>query len=76
MEAAKIKIQINFQQIAEAVKQLSPKEKLKLNELIWNDNSSIPIEHQELVNERISQASKHPESMLDWDEASKHLTLK
>jgi hypothetical protein len=75
METAKIKIQINFQQIVEAVKQLSPKEKLKLNELIWNDNSAIPMEHQELVNERISEARKKPETLLDWDEVSKHLTL-
>jgi len=73
METAKINIQINFQQIIEAVKQLTPKEKLKLNELIWDDNSAIPIEHQNLVNDRIREARKNPELMLDWDEASKTL---
>jgi hypothetical protein len=73
MNAAKINIQINFQQIIEAVKQLSPKEKLKLNELLWEDNGTVPIEHQELVAERIKIARQNPEMMLDWDEASKTL---
>jgi len=73
MEAVKINIQVNFQQIVDAVKQLTPKEKLKLNEFIWDDNSAIPIEHQNLVNDRIREARKNPELMLDWDEASKTL---
>jgi len=73
MDAAKINIQINFQQILEAVKQLSPKEKLKLNELIWEDNGPIPLEHQNLVAERINEAQLNPELMLDWDVASKTL---
>jgi len=73
MEAAKINIQINFQQIIEAVKQLSPKEKLKLNEVIWDENTPIPIEHQQLVRERVKEAKEHPEMMLDWDEVSKKL---
>jgi hypothetical protein len=73
METAKINIQINFQQIIEAVKQLSPKEKLKLNEVIWDENTPIPPEHQQLVRERVKEAKKHPETMLDWDEVSKSL---
>lgn len=73
MDAAKINIQINFQQIIEAVKQLSPKEKLKLNELIWEDDSSIPIEHQQLVTDRIKNSRQNPATMLDWEEASKTL---
>jgi len=74
MDTAKINIQINFQQILEAVKQLSPTEKLKLNELIWEDSSTIPIEHQLLVTDRIKKARQNPESMLDWDEVSGMLT--
>jgi hypothetical protein len=74
MDVAKINIQVNFQQIIEAVKQLSPKEKLQLNELIWDENTPIPIEHQQLVMSRIKMAKKNPESMLDWDEVSKKLS--
>ena len=73
MEAAKINVQVNFQQIMDAVKQLSPKEKLKLNELIWQDDIDIPIQTQKLVLDRIKYAREHPETMLDWDEASKTL---
>jgi hypothetical protein len=73
METAKISIQVNFQQIIEAVKQLSPKEKLKLNEIIWEDDIDIPLETQKIVLNRIKYARTHPETMLDWDEASKTL---
>ncbi|SDT63994.1 Putative addiction module component [Mucilaginibacter mallensis] len=70
MDAAKINIQVNFQQIVEAIKQLTPKEKLKLNELLWNEDTPIPIEHQQLVMDRVKNANENPESMLDWDEVS------
>lgn len=73
MEAAKINIQVNFQQIVEAVKQLSPKEKLELSDIIWEDDNEIPIETQKLVLDRIKYAREHPETMLDWEEASKTL---
>ncbi len=73
MDTTKKNIPINFQQLMEAVKQLSPKEKLKLNEIIWDENGSIPIEHQELVMDRIKRARQNPETMLDWEEASKRL---
>jgi hypothetical protein len=69
MEAAKINIQVNFQQIIEAVKQLSPAEKLKLSDLIWEDDINIPVETQKIVLDRIKYAREHPETMLDWDEA-------
>jgi hypothetical protein len=37
------------------------------------DTISIPVEHQNLVIDRIEQARINPEKMLDWDEASKEL---
>ena len=73
MDAAKINIQVNFQQILEAVKQLTPKEKLKLNDVIWEDDIDIPFETQKLVLDRIKFSEEHPETMLDWDKASKTL---
>ena len=73
MDVAKINIQVNFQQIIDAVKQLSPKEKLQLNELIWNENTPIPVEHQQLVIARVKNAKENPDSMLDWDVVSKKL---
>ena len=73
MDGAKINIQVNFKQIKEAVKQLTPKEKLELNEIIWKDDLDIPIETQKLVLDRIKYARAYPETMLDWEEASKTL---
>jgi len=66
-------VNVNFQQLVEAVKQLSPDEKIKLNEAIWDENMMIPKEHQTLVLDRIKKAKRNPSRMLDWDEASKTL---
>ena len=64
---------IDFQALVEKVKQLSPAEKLKLNDVLWNENIEIPVEHQKLVVKRIANSVKSPERMLDWDEALKTL---
>jgi hypothetical protein len=47
---------------------LSPSEKLKLNEAIWDNDGEIPLEHQQLVNDRIQNSKVNPSRMLDWDE--------
>jgi len=73
MNTASINVQINFKQILEAVNQLSPAEKLELNELMWNESMPIPVEHQELVLGRLEKIKKDPKRLLDWDEVSKKL---
>ncbi len=74
MNSLQANVSINFQQLLEVVKQLSPSEKLKLNDVIWNENIDIPIEQQKLVLDRIHKSKVNPSRMLDWDEASKTLT--
>lgn len=69
-----IAVELSFRQLMDAVKQLSPSEKLELNELIWKENTTIPMEHQHLVNERIKKADADPKLLLDWEEASKRLS--
>ena len=69
-----IAVELSLRQLMEAVRQLSPSEKLELNEMIWQEDIAIPLEHQNIVNERISKAQAHPEQLLDWDIASKSLT--
>ena len=66
-------VHLNFQQLIEVVKQLSPDEKIKLNEIIWDESMSIPEEHKNLVLDRMKKAKKNPKRLLDWDEASKTL---
>lgn len=73
MNSLQLNVSLNFQQLLEVVKQLSPTEKVKLNEFIWNENIDIPIEHQKLVLDRIQKSKDNPSRMLDWDEASKTL---
>ena len=64
---------LSFDQIIEAVKQLSPREKLILNDVLWNESMQIPEEHQMLVLGRIKKAKQNPNRLLDWDEAAKTL---
>ena len=73
MNSLSLKVDLDFQQLLEVVKQLSPSEKLKLNEAIWDNDAEIPFEHQQLVNDRIKKSKSNPSRMLDWDEVSKKL---
>ncbi len=60
-----IKIDLSFQQLKDIVKQLSPSEKQKLNDLIWDEKMEIPEEHQKLVMQRVKKSRLNPEHMLD-----------
>ena len=73
METIKLNINLTVSQLMEAVKQLSPKDKLKVNDAIWSANMEIPSEHQKIVMDRISKSKVNPERLLDWDEVSKKL---
>ncbi len=73
MESIKLNINLNVKQLLEVIKQLSPKDRLKINDAIWNDDIEIPLEHQKLVLNRVSKAENDPNRLLDWDEVSKNL---
>ena len=73
MSKVSINIDLPFHQLLEVVWHLSPKEKLLVNNAIWNENMVIPDEHQMIVLERKEEALQNPEKMLDWSEASKRL---
>jgi len=68
-----VNVHLNFKQIAEAVKQLSPADKLKLSQTLWEDDIIIPEEHKTLVLSRRKKARNNPERLLDWETASKKL---
>ena len=68
-----LKVNFNFQQLVDVIKQLSPKEKLEINEALWEENMDVPQEHQTLVNERIEKAKQNPERLLSWKDASEML---
>jgi hypothetical protein len=71
MNTVQLNIDLNFQQLVDIVKKLSPSEKLKLNESLWSENIEIPIEQQELVLGRMQKSKENPERLLDWDMAVK-----
>jgi len=73
MNSINVNIDLSFKQLVEAVKQLSPREKLLLNDVLWNESMEIPAEHQALVLGRIQKAKQNPNRLVDWDEASKSL---
>jgi hypothetical protein len=70
-----VQVNLKFQQLLDAVKQLSPNEKLKLNDAIWDESMPIPEEHKNLVLDRMKKTKKNPERLLDWDTVSKTLKL-
>ena len=65
-----VAVHLSLKQLIQAVKQLSPSEKLALIEMIWKDDMLIPMAHQDLVNERIKRAKANSIEPLDWDEVS------
>ncbi len=69
-----VNVNLSFQQLAQAVRQLSVSDKLKLNEIIWDGEFDIPMEHQRMVLERMKKSRDTPSRMLDWDEATETLT--
>ena len=73
METIKLNIDLSVNQLIEAVKQLSPKDRLKINDAIWNEEMEIPVEHQRIVLDRMEKSKTNPERLLDWDEVSKLL---
>jgi hypothetical protein len=73
MDAIKLNVNLSLNQLVEVIKQLSPNERLQLNDAIWNEETEIPIEHQKIVLDRMAKASKNPERLIDWDEVSKSL---
>ncbi len=73
METLHLKVNLSFRDLKSLVNQLSPKEKLKLNDVIWDDSMEIPVDHQKLVLQRIQKAKQSPKRMLDWDKAAKSL---
>ncbi|HCQ13668.1 hypothetical protein [Flavobacterium sp.] len=73
MDSINLNIKLDINQLLEAVKQLSPTDRLKINDAIWNDEIEIPIEHQKIVLDRVSESQIDPNRLLDWEEVSKNL---
>lgn len=73
MEFENINISLSFSQLEELVKQPSPKDKLKLSDLLWSEDISIPVEHQNIVLNRIEKSQKESNRLIDWEVVSKQI---
>ena len=73
MDSINLNIKLDINQLLEAVKQLSPTDRLKINDAIWNDEIEIPPEHQKIVLDRVYKSQIDPNRLLDWEEVSKNL---
>lgn len=69
MDTLKKNSKPNFNQVKEIVRNLSPSQKLKLNDFIWQENIEIPDEHKILVRQRKEKALKSPERVVNWETA-------
>jgi hypothetical protein len=72
MNTVKVNIDLSFNQLVDAVKQLSPEEKLMLNDVLWDESMEIPPEHQALVLGRIQKAKNNLDRLIDWDKTSSY----
>jgi hypothetical protein len=73
MDTVKLNNDLNFNQLLNAVKQLSPVELLTLNDAIWKEAIEIPLEHQTLVLNRVAKSEIDSSRILDWEKVSKNL---
>lgn len=73
MTTNNLQLNISFQQLVDMIKKLPADDRIKLSEYIWDESMEIPIEHQELVHQRILKSKENPDSLLDWDTVSKSL---
>ena len=78
-ELIQLNIPLNFDQLLGLVKQLSPKEKLKLESMIWNETDEENIEisavQKKIVHERLQQMNSNPTDCKSWEEIESNLNL-
>ena len=78
-ELIQLNIPLNFDQLLELVKQLSPKEKLKLGGMIWNETDEENIEvsavQKKIVHERLQLMNNNPADCKSWEEIECNLNL-
>jgi putative addiction module component (TIGR02574 family) len=74
-----LNIPLTFNQVIDIVKQLSPKERTKLQEVLMeaenNDEYEIPEEHKNIVRQRTKASQADPSRLLSWDEVKHNINV-
>ena len=72
-------VPLNFTQLLDITRQLSPKEKIRLGSVLWDETNeteiNIPEAHKQEVRRRIKEMEEHPENRLTWEEIEAKLRL-
>lgn len=74
-----IDVPLSLNQIIDIVMQLSPKEKLQLSGVLWDETDEseigIPEEHKQIVEQRLKRMEEQPESCLNWEDIERKIRL-
>jgi hypothetical protein len=74
-----LKVPLSFEQLIDIVRQLSPKEKQELSNVLWNESReeeiNIPEGHKKIVRRRLKKMDEHPESSLNWEDIEHKIKL-
>ncbi|GAB6012649.1 addiction module protein [Viscerimonas tarda] len=74
-----LNVPLNFNQLLSLVKQLSTRDKLKLESLIWEETDEseieIPATQQKMVSARLQEMNKNPQSCKSWGDIERNLRL-
>jgi hypothetical protein len=75
----KLNIPISINQLIDIVKQLSPKEKFLLSNVLWDETEDIdieiPEEHKQTVRKRLQRMEEQPGSCFTWKEIERKIEL-
>ncbi len=74
-----LKVPLSFNQLIDVVRQLSPKEKQELSNVLWDEireeEINIPEGHKKIVRQRLKQMEEHPESSISWEHIERNIKL-
>lgn len=71
-----INVPLNFNQVVDIVRQLSPKDKMKLKAVLQEEqNMVIPERQKEIVRQRMKASDADPSRLLNWDEVKHKIKL-
>ena len=70
---------LSFNQLIDIVRQLTPKDKQQLSNVLWEEIREeeivIPEEHKKVVKQRLKRMEEHPESCLRWEDIERKIKL-
>lgn len=74
-----INVPLSLNQIIDIVRQLSPKEKLQISSVLWDETEEteidIPEKHKLIVEQRLKRMEDQPESCLRWEDIERKIRM-